>query len=567
MRYFDTYVDLIESGKIPVCREIKLAVNRIQRYKEQYIFKQEEADKRIKFIENECSNTKGLRTKLKLALPQKVWLEVVFGFYHNMKIKKTNSETLEEYEIEEERRLIHEVPIIVSRGCGKTTLAAAIAMIGQICDGEYGADVQCLAYNREQAGYLFNASRAMTSYEDSLLFLMKKVGILTSTRQGMMYSPTNSLLSIKTSDYEALDGTNAHYNIFDEVATYDDDFIKVVNDGSSRKRKNWVTWYISTNGTKRNKVFDSYYNTWVSILEGGIDNDSVMPFIYKLDDISEVHDSDMWMKAVPMLGITVEKEAIALDIETSNNNPVIQTEILAKTFNLQVNNYLAYFSNDECKGNKKSYNSDIFIGNDERNARAVIGVDLSDVGDICSISFMIVDGDNRYFLNKKYMPRRTVEDSPKDQKDKYLEWESQGHLHIHEKDYNEQDYIFEDLRNFMIENNIMPVKVGFDRWNSRQMIRLFEDYYGDVSYEVSQTVKVLSAPLKIFKEKAKSGKIIFSDPVATWCMSNVRVKVDHNNNIFPSKEKAKDKIDVFASMLDAFICYENNREELTYYFE
>ena len=50
-------------------------------------------------------------------------------------------------------------------------------------------------------------------------------------------------------------------------------------------------------------------------------------------------------------------------------------------------------------------------------------------------------------------------------------------------------------------------------------------------------------------------------------MSNVNVKVDHNGNIFPSKEKAKNKIDVFASMLDAFLCYESEKEELMWYFE
>ncbi|MDS9197281.1 terminase large subunit, partial [Streptococcus pneumoniae] len=108
-----------------------------------------------------------------------------------------------------------------------------------------------LAYSREQAGYLFNASRAMLSNEESLLHYMREADILRSTKQGILYETTNSLMSIKTSDYESLDGTNAHYNIFDEVHTYDDDFIKVVNDGSSRKRKNWITWYISTNGTKR----------------------------------------------------------------------------------------------------------------------------------------------------------------------------------------------------------------------------------------------------------------------------------------------------------------------------
>lgn len=74
MKYFDRYVKLIEAGKVPICYEVGLAINRVQRFKEQYTFKQNEADKRINFIESECSQTKGQSGNLKLALPQKVWL-------------------------------------------------------------------------------------------------------------------------------------------------------------------------------------------------------------------------------------------------------------------------------------------------------------------------------------------------------------------------------------------------------------------------------------------------------------------------------------------------------------
>jgi phage terminase large subunit-like protein len=220
MKYFNKYKKLIDAGKIPVCREIKLAISRIERYKKQYTFKQNEVDKRIRFIEQECSNTKGVRSPLKLALVQKVWLEVAWGFYHDAEVVKRDPNTRKEYRETTQRRLIHEIPIIVARGSGKTTLASAIAMVGQLIDGEYGADVQCLAATREQAGYLFNASRAMTSHEGSLLNLLKKTDRLSSTKQGLLFRETNSLMSIKTSDYEVLDGTNAHYNIFDEVHTY-----------------------------------------------------------------------------------------------------------------------------------------------------------------------------------------------------------------------------------------------------------------------------------------------------------------------------------------------------------
>lgn len=567
MRYFDKYAQLVYSGKICVCELTMKSIKRVERYKEQYIFKQEEADKRIEFIEEECSNTKGLAGKLRLALPQKVWLETTWGFYHTVEVTKTDPDTLEEYKDFEERRLIHEVPIIVPRGTGKTTLGSAIGEVGQIIDGEWGADIQLLAYSREQAGYLFNASRAMLSNEESLLHYMREADILRSTKQGILYETTNSLMSIKTSDYESLDGTNAHYNIFDEVHTYDDDFIKVVNDGSSRKRKNWITWYISTNGTKRDKLFDKYYNIWVDILDEKIVNDSVMPWIYQLDDVSEIHNPDMWQKAMPLLGITTEKETIAKDIEMSKNDPAQQAELMAKTFNLPVNNYLAYFSNEECKGWSDKFDKSLFVGNEERSARCVLGVDLSDVNDICSVSFMVVRGEERQYLNKKFMPRHTIEGLPKELRDKYAEWELSGQLHVHELDYNDQAYIFEELRQFMSENRILPVAVGYDRWNAKELIRLINDYYGYICHDIPQTVKSLSNPLKVYKEKAKMGKIIFDDPVATWNHANVRVKIDANNNVFPNKEKAKEKIDVFASQLDAFICYENFKEDLSYYFD
>ena len=480
---------------------------------------------------------------------------------------KVNPDTLEEYHTTEERRLINEVPIIVPRGTGKTTLGSAIAEVGQVVDGEYGADIQLLAYNREQAGYLFNASRAMLSNEDSLLCLMRESNILRSTKQGILYEPTNSLMSIKTSDYESLDGTNAHYNIFDEVHTYDEDFIKVVNDGSSRKRKNWITWYISTNGTKRERLFDKYYDIWIKILRGEIINDSVMPWLYKLDSVEEIHNPDMWQKAMPLLGVTTEKETIAKDIELSKNDPAQQAELMAKTFNLPVNNYLSFFTNEECKGNAEQFDLSRFKGNDERNARVVLGWDGSDVNDFCSCSFMIPVGDERHFYNRKYIPRITVDNLPSDQRRKYEQWETEGHLIIHEKEYNDQEYIFHDLREFMTENKIFPVAFGYDRWNAREIVRLVEDYYGDIAIEIPQTVKELSSPLKVYKTKTKTGKVIFNDPVAVFCHMNVVVKIDGNGNIFPNKEKAKEKIDVFASQLDAYVAYEKLKEELVSYFD
>lgn len=568
MKYYEQYRNLVEMGKIPLCKEMHLALKRIDRFNHQYKCKQDEVDKRIDFIEHECRNTKGRRDLLKLSLPQKVWLETAWGFYYDKDVTKVNPSTMEQYTETEERRLIHQIPVIVSRGTGKTTLGSAIGTVMQLIDGEYGADVQLLGYVRKQANQLFEASRTMSSYEDSLLYALKKTGQLRSTKQGILYEPTNSLMQIMTSDYESLDGTNCHCSIFDEVHSYSNDFIKIVNDGSSRKRKNWQTWYLSTNGTKRNAVFDKYYDFWIKILNEVITDDSVMPFIYKLDDVSEVDKPELWAKAIPHLGITTEIEDVQQDIQNArdSHDTVAQAEILAKTFNIPMNSFQAYFTNDECKGHPEKMDEDLFVGNEDRNAYCIIGLDLSDVNDICSASFMIPKAEKRFFKARKYIPRKRFEELPHDVAEKYLQWEKEGLLVIHELDYNDQEYIFNDLRSYMQKNRMFPVGVGYDKWNAREIVRLFGDYYGDVCVNVPQTVKGLSQYLKIYKEKIKNGNIIFDDDLMTWCHSNVRVKVDANNNVFPNKQKAKEKIDVFASNLDAFITYEKNREDYIYYF-
>lgn len=565
MKHFNKYKQLIDSNNIPACKELKLALKRIENFKSKYIFKQNEADKRISFIENECSNVKGNQTKLKLALPQKVWLETVFGFYKKEKIKKINPETMQSYETEEERRLINECPIVVSRGSGKTTLASAIGLMGMITDGEFGADIICLANTREQAAILLNCAKSMCNNNDSILSVLRENKILNNVAYGFEFKKNNSVFQVKTSRYDILDGLNSHFNIFDEVHGYTEDFIKVVNDGSSRKRKNWLSFYISTNGIKRDKVFDSYYKTWIDILNGDIKNDSIMPFIYKLDSVSEVKDPKMWFKSSPLLNITTNMETIKRDIELSRDNPIAQSEILAKTFNIPANSSYSYFTVKECES-KKEFDINMFKGDPKNACHTILGIDLSDVGDICSISFMTVKDDKRYFLNKKYCPKKILNSMHRSDLQKYREWEEKGEIILHDSDYNDQNFIFKDLNNFMIQNNIIPIKVGYDKWNAREITKLFENYYGDICYCVEQKINLLSQYIKIFKEKIKTNKIIFNDPIASWCLMNVKVKINSNGDIYPNKTNPREKIDVFFSMLDAFVCYERNVEELEVYF-
>lgn len=60
-----------------------------------------------------------------------------------------------------------------------------------------------------------------------------------------------------------------------------------------------------------------------------------------------------------------------------------------------------------------------------------------------------------------------------------------------------------------------------------------------------------------------SNKIIYNNnPILKWCLTNVSIDVDKNDNIQPMKtSNAKKRIDGFASLLDAYVVFERHLEE------
>lgn len=576
MTNFDEYKQKIEKGEIIANKWVKLALKRVERYKRIYTFRQEEADRYIDFIQNECSKTKGESGKLKLALPQRVWIEVAFGFYSTDYYTITDLDTMQESKALETRRLTNEVPLLISRGSGKTTIAAAVGQAMQIIDGELGADIQLLAYDKTQAGFLRDAAVNMRSVRSSVIRKLWDADLLHSSREGIVFRPTNSKMSVVASNYEALDGSNCQLSIFDEVHTYSTDFIKVATDGSRKKRKNWMAWYPTTNGTKRGATFDTYLEKWQKwLLEeeklGPYEkssNDHITPWLYMLDDKSEVKDTKMWQKAIPLLGITTSVETILQEIEDAKNDPIAQNEIMAKTFNLPQQSHMAYFSTEEIRAAKDGFDPEMLQGTDYRNARVIIGIDLSDVNDICSVSFMTVspDGETLSYINRKYLPRSRVETLTHDQMAQYTSWASTGDLNLHSLDYNDQKMIFKDILDTVREHKMMPVAIAYDPWNGDELVRLLTERFGEITHPIRQGMRTLSVPLKAYKAKMIAGKVKFKDPVSEWCHGNVIVVQDNNANIKPDKKASKNKIDVMASQLDAFVYFFNHKDELMPYF-
>lgn len=80
---------------------------------------------------------------------------------------------------------------------------------------------------------------------------------------------------------------------------------------------------------------------------------------------------------------------------------------------------------------------------------------------------------------------------------------------------------------------------------------------------VAQGKKTLSGPMKNLSAELSAKNVNYNNnPVLKWCMANVAVDVDRNDNIQPCKTSSpRKRIDGFASLLDAYVALEEVKED------
>lgn len=244
-----------------------------------YEFDKELGDRPIRFIELFCKHSKGkwAGKPIKLELFQKAFIEALFGF--------VDSET--------KLRRYKKGILFIGRKNGKSTLDSGLALYMMMKDGEGGAEVYSVATKKEQAKIVWEESKKMIN---------KSPEIRKRTRpliNGIFYDATESSYKALVSDSNSLDGLNAHFVIADEVHAWRDKNLLDVMQDSMSAREQPLLLETSTMGTVRESVFDNEYEYASNLIEGKIEDDTVLPVIYELDDVSEWQNEESWYKANP----------------------------------------------------------------------------------------------------------------------------------------------------------------------------------------------------------------------------------------------------------------------------
>ena len=502
-----------------------------------YYFNEKLANKAIIFIESFCKHSKGAEAGnlFKLALWQKAMISLIFGIVH----RKTD---LRKYK---------EVMLIVARKNGKTTLAAAIELYMAIGDGELGADCYSVATTKDQAEGIFEEIQNMVRQSNILNKRLRK------TKKTLFYDEGLSQIRVLPGRSDNLDGKNPHFVNIDELHAIKDRGLYSVITTSFGARRQPLLLITTTAGSIRGNVYDDQYSYAVDIINGSIKDEAYLALIYELDSEKNWNKEKMWIKANPNLGISKYLDDMKRQFKMALKNKSTRPGFLSKHLNIRtttVNNFLTFKAID---ANKKFYDISTIY-----DKYCVIGYDLSKTTDLTAVTILVpLEEEEIFTLTFFFIPDEIAEERELEDNIPYIEWATEGWVMFTPGAVIDQDFIFEFIIEFLEENELTPLQIGYDSWNATHINNKFKEY-GYPMEEVRQGAKTLSAPMKMLGAKMIKGKVIYNNnPCMYWNFTNVGFEEDKNENIIPKKISQRKRIDGFASLLNAYVAYERTREK------
>lgn len=569
-RYYGQFREAVLAGRIPVCQEISMQMNRIdQRIQDpRYYYDDQAIEGYIQFCEGELTLTDG--SDMYLLDSFKLWAEDALSWFYFLE-KDVYVPNEDGHGGHYERRIVkkrlcHKQFLIVGRGNSKTLYAKTIHMYGLVVDPETTSQV-VTAPTMAQADETLAPMRTALTRSRGPLFKFLTLGSinnttgnranrpkLASTKRGIENFLTNSICQVRSMSIDKLQGYRDKYATIDEWLSGDvrEDVIGAIEQGSS-KVDDYLIIATSSEGTVRNSVGDNIKMELMSILRGEYINDHVSIWYYRLDDIKEVNDPSMWMKASPNIGITVSYETYQEDVEKAEKVPSARNDILAKRFGIPLEGYTYFFTYEETLP---------FPPQSFYRMMCAMGMDASQGDDFWSFTFLFPLRGMRFGVKTLcYISERTMMQLPNAMRMKYEEFLNEGSLRVLPGAMLDPMDVYDDLDRFIDENQYDISAFGFDPYNAKAFVERWTMENGPFGVEkVPQGARTESVPLGEIKHLAETRSLIFDQLMMQFTMGNAITLEDTNGNRKLYKKRADNKIDSVAALMDAMVAYKIHKD-------
>lgn len=567
--YYGQFRDAVIRGEIPVNREIAMEMNRIDALIDdpKYFYDPNPVEGFIAYCEDELTLTDG--SDLKLLPTFKLWAEQIFCWYYFLEREvyepdKHGGEG--KYVVKVlKKRLTSKQYLIVARGAAKSLYESCLQNYFLNVDTSTTHQITT-APTMKQAEEIMSPIRTSIVRSRGPLFKFLTLGSLqnttgakflrqklAATKKGIENFLTGSILEIRPMTINKLQGLRTKVATVDEWLSGDlrEDVIGAIEQGSS-KLDDYLIVAVSSEGTVRNGSGDTIKMELADILRGEYDAPHISIWHYKLDDLAEVANPRMWVKAQPNIGKTVTYETYQLDVERAEKAPASRNDILAKRFGIPMEGYTYFFTYEETIPHKKK---------SFWQMPCSLGADLSQGDDFCAFTFLFPLRRGFGIKTRSYITSLTLMKLPGAMRHKYEEFIREGSLQVLEGTILDMTEVYDDLDAFILEKKYDVRSFGYDPYNAKEFVTRYEGENGSFGVvKVIQGAKTESVPLGELKNLSEERLLIFDQKLMSFAMGNAITLEDTNGNRKLLKRRQEEKIDNVSALMDAFVAYKLNKE-------
>lgn len=523
------YWHQIKTGEATVGKWIRMLYEHIteQLKAGEVIFDEKKATRAIRFIENFCHHSKGRNDLIKLELWQKAAVSLIFGVVD-----------------ENGCRIYRECVIIIGRKNGKSILASAIAAYMAYLDDEYGAEIYCLGPKLDQARIVYDGIYQIIKAEPELMELAKK------RRSDIYLEGTNTTIKMLAFNSKKSDGFNPHGVICDEIASWPAapglaQYEVMKSAFGSRNQPLMLS--ISTAGYVSDGIYDELIRRCTAVLQGNSKERRLLPILYMIDDINKWDDIEELKKANPNMGVSVKVSFFEEEIEIARNSMSKRVEFLTKYCNIKQNSVVSWLPFKVVE----DVSGEALKLEDFRGCYCVGGIDLSQTTDLTACCVVIEKEGRLHVFCQFFMPKNKVEELQELEGVPYRLYVQRGWI----RESGENYVLYQDCFDWFVElvekYEILPLKVGYDRYSSQYLIQDMNGYgfHTDDVYQGENLTPVLHECDGLLRD----GTLRLGDNNLLQAhFVNVAVKQNtENRKIRPVKIEPKCHIDGFVSVIDA----------------
>ena len=568
--YYGQFREKVLLGEIPVCKEVSMEMNRIDDLiaNPAVYYDDKAIEGFILFCENELTLTDG--SDLHLLDTFKLWAEQLLGWYYfverSVYIPNEDGHGGRYVNKRIKKRLTNKQYLIIARGAAKSQYESYVQNYFLNVDTSTTHQVHTAPTMKQAEEVLAPMRTAITRSRGPLFKFLTEGSLqnttgskanrqkLASTKKGIENFLTGSLVEVRPMSIDKLQGLNSRINTVDEWLSGDirEDVIGTLEQGAS-KNDDYLILAVSSEGTVRNGPGDTIKMELMDILKGEYINPHVSIWWYKLDDIKEVNDPSMWVKANPNLGKTVTYETYQLDVERAEKAPASRNDILAKRFGLPREGYTYFFTYEETLPHRRQ---------DFWSMPCSMGADLSQGDDFCAFTFLFPLSNGSFGIKvRSYISSLTFNKLPLAMHQKYEEFIDEGSLIVMECSVLDMLDVYDDLYQYIDDSKYDVQSFGFDPYNSKEFVERWCQENPPLGIEkVIQGTKTESVPLGELKILAGERMLIFDQRLMQFTMGNCITLEDTNGNRKLLKRRREEKIDNVSALMDAYVAYKRNRD-------